>query len=126
MSGLSRRQFVVGAGASSAALLAACGRLPWQAPKPARMPRVGYVGFAAPGAVPGGQNADALTDGLREVGYVEGHNLSVAWRPTGGNPERVGEVAAELVALQVDVIVVTGVIAARAVQNATRTIPIVI
>src|SRR5215213_6716848 len=108
MSGVSRRQFVQGV--LGAGLLAGCGRLPWQAAGSARVPRIGYMGFAAPGVIPGGQHAAALADGLRELGYVEGHNLRVEWRPTGGRPERVQAVAAELAALQVDVIVVTGVI----------------
>jgi len=87
---------------------------------PAKIPRIGCVGGF------GGANAEALADGLRELGYVEGHNLTIEWRSTEGRPERVLGIAAELVALTVDAIVVTGVLAARAVQNATRTIPIVI
>jgi putative ABC transport system substrate-binding protein len=76
---------------------------------------------------PGGRNnPGALADGLRELGYVEGNNLTVEWRSTGGRRERVLEAVAELVALNVDAIVVTGVTPARAAQDATRTIPIVI
>jgi putative tryptophan/tyrosine transport system substrate-binding protein len=60
------------------------------------------------------------------VGYVEGHNLTVEWRITGGNRERVAEAVAELVALNVGAIVVTGATAAQVAQNATPTIPIVI
>ncbi len=122
MSRLSRRQLVLGAG--SAALLAGCGRLPWQ-PPPAKVYRVGYVGAPSPGD-PGAHNARALLDGLRDLGYVEGQNLTVEWRATGGNRERVLESVAELVALNVDVIVATGASTARAAHNATRTIPIVI
>jgi putative ABC transport system substrate-binding protein len=120
---LTRRRFVQGAGVAGLGLLAGCGRLPSQA---AKIPQIGYVGFAAPGTVPGGQNAEALAAGLRAFGYTEGRNLTVEWRPTAGRPERVREAVADLVALQVDVIVVTGVLAAQAVQAATRNIPLVI
>jgi putative tryptophan/tyrosine transport system substrate-binding protein len=122
MSRYTRRQLVQGAGTVGLTLLAGCGR--WPGRGPARVPRVGYVGFAAPGR--DGANAEALLEGLRQLGYVEGQNLHIEWRPTGGRPERVREAAAELVALQAEVIVVTGVIGAQALQNATRTIPVVI
>jgi putative tryptophan/tyrosine transport system substrate-binding protein len=118
----SRRQVVQGAGAVSLGLLAGCGRWPGQTQVPAKVPRIGYVGAAAPG----GPNPQALADGLRELGYVEGYNLTVEWRLTEGRTDRVFEVIAELVALNVDAIVVTGATAALAAQNATRTIPIII
>ena len=60
------------------------------------------------------------------MGYGEGHNLAIEWRAPGGSRERVLAAVAELVVLNVDAIVVTGATAARAAQNATRTIPIVI
>jgi putative tryptophan/tyrosine transport system substrate-binding protein len=121
-----RRRFVQGASALGLGLVVGCGRWPGQAPRPARVPRIGYLGFAAPGVVPGGQNADAVMDALRELGYVDGQNISIEWRATGGDPERVQAAAVDLIALQVDAVVVTGVIGAQALQNATRTIPTVI
>jgi putative ABC transport system substrate-binding protein len=118
---VSRRQFVQGMGVTSAVLLAGCGRLPWQGREPVQVPRIGVgIGSASEGY------ATALLDGLSELGYVEGHNLTVEWRLTVDSRERVTEAVAELVALNVDAIVVTGVTAARAAQDATRTIPIVI
>src|SRR3954471_5725095 len=120
MTRLSRRRFVVGTGASSLGLLAGCGRWPWQAQAPTKLPRIGYVGSASD------RNLEGLLDGLHELGYVEGRNLTVEWRVTGGRRERVAEAVAELVALNVDALVVTGVIPAQVAQNATRTIPIVI
>jgi putative ABC transport system substrate-binding protein len=66
-----------------------------------------------------------LLDGLSELGYVEGHNLTIEWRSIVGSRERIAEAVAELVALNVDAIVVTGVTPVRAAQDATRTIPIV-
>jgi putative ABC transport system substrate-binding protein len=116
---LSRRQFV--AGAAGLGVLAGCGRWPGQALVPVKVPRIGvWIGSA------GERYATALLDGLGELGYVEGHNLNVEWRLMGGSPEQVTEAVAELVALNVDAIVVQGVTPARAAQAATRTIPIVI
>src|SRR5438105_2374040 len=118
---ITRRRFVVGTGLASAGLLAGCGRWPWQGPVPVKVPRIGV------GIVSGGERyATALLDGLSELGYVDGHNLTVERRSMVGSPERVTETIAELVALNVDAIVVTGVTTARAAQDATRTIPIII
>ena len=68
---------------------------------------------------------DALRQGLRELGYVEGQNLVIESRGAEGRAERLPDLAAELVQLQVDVIVASGTAAARAAQHATHTIPIV-
>lgn len=62
---------------------------------------------------------------LEPLGYVEGKNLVVERRTAIGSNDRLPELAAELVALQVDVIVTSGVAATRAARNATQTIPIV-
>jgi putative tryptophan/tyrosine transport system substrate-binding protein len=67
----------------------------------------------------------AFRQGLRELGYVEGQNLVMEDRYAEGSAERLPDLAAELVRLQVDVIVAGGTGAIRAAQNATRTIPIV-
>jgi putative ABC transport system substrate-binding protein len=69
---------------------------------------------------------EPLRDGLRELGYVEGQNIIVEVRWTDGQPERLPELAAELVRLKVDVIVTHGVPATRAVKTATTDIPIVV
>src|SRR5215471_20099517 len=68
---------------------------------------------------------DALFDGLRDYGYEEGRNLIVERRYAHGQAERFKEFAAEMVRLNVDVIVVVTTPAALAVMNATKTIPIV-
>src|SRR5262245_7044396 len=68
---------------------------------------------------------DALFEGLREYGYEEGRNLIVERRYARGQAERFKEFAAEMVRLNVDVIVVVTTPAALAVMNATKTIPIV-
>jgi putative tryptophan/tyrosine transport system substrate-binding protein len=63
-------------------------------------------------------------DELRRLGFVEGQNLTVEYRAYG-NPDLISQYAAELVNARVDVIVVTGEEAIRALQQATKTIPIV-
>jgi len=68
---------------------------------------------------------DALFKGLQELGYVEGQNLIVERRYAEGRAERFPEFAAEMVRLNVDVIVVVTTPAALAVKKATATIPIV-
>ena len=68
---------------------------------------------------------DALVKGLQELGYVEGQNLIVERRYAEGRAERFPEFAAEMVRLNVDVIVVVTTPAALAVKKATTTIPIV-
>jgi putative ABC transport system substrate-binding protein len=67
----------------------------------------------------------AFRQGLRELGYVEGQNLVMEDRYAEGSAERLPDLAAELVRLQVEVIVAGGTGAIRAAQHATRTIPIV-
>jgi putative ABC transport system substrate-binding protein len=68
---------------------------------------------------------EAVRQGLRDLGYVEGQNLIVEYRYAEGSEERLRDLAAELVRLQVDVMVAEGAAAIRAAQHATRTIPIV-
>jgi len=63
--------------------------------------------------------------GMRELGYVDGKNLSIEWRSAEGKYERLPELAADLVRMKVDVIVTNGTSAVRAAQKATTTIPIV-
>src|SRR6476659_348366 len=68
---------------------------------------------------------DALFDGLREYGYEEGRNLLVERRYARGQLERFKEFAAEMVRLNVDIVIVVTTPAALAVINASKTIPIV-
>ena len=68
---------------------------------------------------------DALFEGLREYGYEEGRNLIVERRYARGQAEHFKEFAAEMVRLNVDIIIVVTTPAALAVMNATKTIPIV-
>src|SRR6266446_6229993 len=74
---------------------------------------------------PGSAMAEAFRQALRELGYVEGHNIALEFR-AAGETDRLPALAAELVQLPVDVIVALGGQAAQAAKNATTTIPIVI
>jgi putative ABC transport system substrate-binding protein len=91
----------------------------------AKIPRIGVLSPAPIAAASSSPYSDFLA-ALRELGYVEGKNIALEFRFAGGKYERLPELAADLVRLPVDVIVTDGGTAvARAAQNATRTIPIV-
>ena len=68
---------------------------------------------------------EAFVQGLRDLGYIEGRNLLIEYRDADGKAERLPALAAELVALKVDVIVASGTLAALAARRATKTLPIV-
>ncbi len=68
---------------------------------------------------------EGFRQGLRDLGYVEGRNVVIEFRDADGKLERLPTLAAELVALKVDVVLVGGTIAAIAAKQATSTIPIV-
>jgi putative ABC transport system substrate-binding protein len=80
------------------------------------------VGYLSPGP---GYPFEAFRDGLRELGYVEGRNIVIEYRSAEGNPQRLPQLAADLVQLRVDVIVTATTAATQAAQRATTTIPIV-
>src|SRR2546421_2023107 len=101
---ISRRQFVQGAGVTGLGLLAGCGRLPWQAQAPTRVPRVGYV-TAGSASVGTPLLRQAFRQGLQDLGYVEEQNLLVEDRYADGQADRLPEIMAELVHLPVDIIV---------------------
>src|SRR5205823_4199813 len=90
--------------------------------QPTKMPRIGYLG-TSPSAI--AARIEAFRQGLRELGYVEGKNIFIEWRHVEGKPERMSELAAELVRLKVDIIITGGSPATRAAKEATVTIPIV-
>jgi putative tryptophan/tyrosine transport system substrate-binding protein len=118
----SRRQFVVGT--AGLGLVAGCGRLPWQAAAPpAKVYRIGYLSPQSRAVT--GPRFEAFRQGLQELGWIEGQNLSFEQRVADGQAERIPELAAELVRLQPDVLVANGELPTRALSNATQTIPIV-
>src|SRR5262245_55003605 len=89
--------------------------------------KVHRSGWRGPGFPRRNHNSplDACRQGLRDLGYVEGQNLVIAYRGAEGKDERLPDLAAELGGLPVDVIVAVGPTATRAAQRATRTLPIV-
>jgi putative ABC transport system substrate-binding protein len=94
------------------------------AQQPKKLFRIGYLSNTSP-SVESPRSA-AVGKRLRELGYVEGQNISIDYRYAEGNFERAPKLAAELVALNCDVIVVFGGYPwIRAVMDATKTIPII-
>ena len=89
--------------------------------------KVYRIGRLVSGLPPTGPNPslEAFRQGLRDLGYVEGQHLVIEYRYAEGRPERLPDLAAELVRLKVDMIMAGGIAAIRAAQYATRTIPIV-
>jgi putative ABC transport system substrate-binding protein len=86
--------------------------------------RIGYLSSAD--AATDSARAEGLRLALRELGYIEGQNIAFEYRYAKGKRDREPELAAELVRLKVDIIVVpSGDVTIRAAKNATKTIPIV-
>jgi ABC-type uncharacterized transport system substrate-binding protein len=109
-----RREFIT---------LLGSGALAWPlAARAQQASKVWHMGFIAHGHE---SFYDALFEGLHEYGYEEGRNLLVERRYARGRAERFGEFAAEMIRLNVDIIIVVTTPAALAVMNATKTIPIV-
>ncbi|MGH7322270.1 MAG: ABC transporter substrate-binding protein, partial [Candidatus Rokuibacteriota bacterium] len=88
-----------------------------------KIPRIGLLRTASRDAPD--PAAEGLRQGLRELGHVEGQSISIEYRWAEGRPERIPALAAELVRLNVDVIVTGGENAILAAKQATSTIPIV-
>jgi putative ABC transport system substrate-binding protein len=103
-------------------LLALC--VPAEAQQPVRTPRIGYL--SPSNRTSESARSEAIRQALGELGYIEGQNIATEYRYAQGKGNRYPELAAELVRLKVDIIVVAGggrtILAAK---NATRTIPIV-
>src|SRR5437899_342705 len=95
-----------------------------EAQQPKKVPRIGYL--AGADAAGESTRSEAIRLALRERGYIEGQNIAFEYRYAEGKRDRLPELAAELVRLKVDIILVTGgdpvILAAK---NATKTIPIV-
>jgi putative tryptophan/tyrosine transport system substrate-binding protein len=124
---LSRRQLVQGAGAmglaaGGIALLARCAVLAPPRPPPPKVARVGWLWQGSPADT---SDFDNFREGMREKGWVEGQNFVVEARYADGREERYPALAAELIALPVDVILTSSTPAIRAAREATSTLPIV-
>ena len=119
MSGMKRRDFVALIGGAAAWPLAA------RAQQPARVRTIGFL-------LPGGSRTtvmraqlEAFRQGLKEYGWIEGHNISVEYRFAEGKEDALAEFAAELARLRLDAIVAEGTAAIRAAKTVAQTIPIV-
>ena len=115
---MDRRMFV-----STAAGALIVKAFPANAQPAAKVPRIGVLHPGTPTYAP--QFVEAFNQGLRAHGYVEGKNIVVERRFGDAKPERMAEMAAELVRLKVDVIVTATDAAIAAVKRETQTIPIV-
>jgi putative tryptophan/tyrosine transport system substrate-binding protein len=89
----------------------------------APVPRIGLLCLFSPAI--GEPMAESFRQGLRELGYVEGQNIRLESRWAAGHPERLAELAADLVRIDVAVMVTESTPAALAAKQATQTIPIV-
>jgi len=109
---------------STLALGLIAGPLPAEAQQAGKVYRIGYLSPVDPATE--STRAEAIRQALRELGYIEGQNIATEYRYAEGKANRYPELAAELVRLKVDIIVVAGkgrlILAAK---NATKTIPIV-
>jgi putative ABC transport system substrate-binding protein len=93
-----------------------------QAQQPRKVYRMGYLASIRGGPA---STEDALRSGLRDLGYIEGQNLFIEPRSAEGKVDRLPGLAADLIRLNVDVIVVTSIQGALAAKKATQSIPIV-
>jgi putative ABC transport system substrate-binding protein len=108
--------------ALGAMLLALC--FPAAAQQPKKVPRIGYLAGSDPTSE--STRIEAVRLALRELGYTEGQNIAIEYRYAEGKQDRYPELAAEVVHLKVDLILVSGGLGQiQAAKNATKTIPIV-
>jgi ABC-type uncharacterized transport system substrate-binding protein len=97
---------------------------PAEAQQPKKVPRIGYLSSNDPATE--FTRAEAIRRALRALGHIEGQNIAIEYRYVEGKPDRFTELAAELVHLKVDIIVVAGgTDYIQAAKNATKTVPIV-
>ena len=114
MSGMKRREFITLLGGAAAWPLAA------RAQQAGKIHKVGYLSPSLPSVY-----SPLLFDDLRELGWIEGKNVTFEYRFAENRLERLPELASELVRLNVDVIVGVGTLGPLAAKRATTTIPIV-
>ena len=114
---MKRREFIAFIG--SAAVWPSAGF----ALEPGSRPRIGFLGATSPSVW--SSFVAAFLQRMRELGWIDGHNLTIEYRWAEGHDERYHEFAAELVRLKVDVIVTGGTSAVIAAKQATSEIPIV-
>src|SRR2546429_4781520 len=113
---MKRREFISVLGGAAAAWPLAV-----RAQKSGKIARIGYLSSANPRSMPAFQ---AFEQRLRELGYFEGQNIVIEYRNAEGEVDRLPDLAANLVRLDVNVIVTATDPATRAAKRATTTIPI--
>ena len=94
-----------------------------RAQQPAKLPSIGFMGQTTRSVA--GEWTAAFVQRLRELGWIDGHNVAIEYRWGEGRNERFAEIAAEFVRLKVDVIVTSGTSQVLAAKQATSVIPIV-
>jgi putative ABC transport system substrate-binding protein len=105
------------------AMLLALSYSAW-AQQPKKIPRIGYLSAATPARE--SARSEAIRLALRDLGYIEGHNIATEYRYLEEKVDRASELATELVRLKIDITVVAGGASlVRAAMNATKTTPIV-
>jgi len=114
---IKRREFITLVAGAAACPLAARGQ------QPARVSKIGFLGTASPAAY--ADRVKAFQTELRALGYIEGKNVVFEFRWAEGNYSRLPELAAELLRLNVDVLVTHGTPGTLAAKHATTTTPIV-
>lgn len=124
----SRRRFLqTGLVLTGLGLLAGCRGLPWPGAQTIRIRRIGYLAsYPLPSPPSLHLNVVAFLRGLRELGWIDGQNVAIDYRSAEFRDERLPELAAELVNVDVDVIVATATPGALAAKQVTATVPIVI
>ena len=113
---ITRRQLMLLLGASLAT--------PWRATAQSRVIRIGFLSPAA-GDSRSLPRVQAIREGLRDYGYIEGSNLQFELRWADGKRDRLTALATELVAMKVDAIIVVGTAGTAGALAATKTIPII-
>lgn len=114
-----RREFITLVGAAGALPLTARAQQP-----SGKVPRIGFLARTSAASL--SVLLDSFRQGLRDLGWVEGNNVSIEYQFGDGQFSRLGELAAALVRLKVDVIVTVDTPPTQAAKQATSTIPIVI
>jgi putative ABC transport system substrate-binding protein len=118
MSPVQRRTFLLATGALAATALA-------RAQPATRLRRIGYLSPEVADSEPGRRNQRLIRESLRRVGYEEGRNLAIEWRFAEGQPDRLDELAKDLVQREVELVVAVTSLPAIALKKASTTIPVV-
>ena len=118
---LRRREFITLLGGAAAAWPLAA-----RAQTTGKVYRIGMLLPNTPAIVARNPRIQAFLQGLRELNWIEGHNVAIEWRFAEGQFQRLATLAAELATIKVDVIVTAAAPAAEAAKEATSTIPVVI